>query len=262
MNQYLKKIAESNTRKGVEGVGAVAAGSSAVHHSYKKGLLTGRERLYHGTGTHNVESVLGNGIKPRFKPGPIDMIEKKNPGKSLKSDHLTFMTRDRSQAQNYSITSDVIHDLGVSDLVASQKGDVKAAKKVLESSARHTSKKNLLGKKAPAKDTGVIEGNVPTWNLKERENPEYHQLKNQVAPTFSAQRDIRKTYKDSVFANHGDIPAKYLKESPHYEANSLKEISQYARKAPGRFGKGLALATSGAALIAYGAHKFKSMYGQ
>lgn len=257
-NKYLEKIAKnrelSKKEKAAVGGTAVVGGASLVHKEYHRGNLTGRETLYHGTSPIYKEQILKEGIKPNAKKGIIDIVQDAT-GKDLKSEGLTFMTRNKSDAKTYANQAERIRNntFNAHDVM----GRIK----------------DMYFPSAASKK-GVVTVNAPTWKnseFKKVKNPELKTQFNSVNKDFqyvflskAQKKNLKKqmydTFEKSVFTNKGSVSNKYIKGSSAYAKNSLGEISEFVKHNPKRFAKGLGKATAGVALIAGGSHLLKKTF--
>lgn len=243
-------IAESTRNLAVAGSGGAAiTGVGLAGSAYHRGDLTGRETLYHGSSESNIDRIRKEGLKPNKRGGisGIANLDKHN-------ENLVFTTKNKHEARQYAwqqsgIEAGTIHD--VESLGAERK------KIMMGVPGKYNSNKY------------IAKINLPTWKKEYKPvwNPEVrHQLREadkpfafmHRAPGMSVKehkRQIYKQFQKSVHVNRGEhgIGPEYVKGSPHYTPNSIKEIGEYAKHNKGRFAKGLGKAVGGAAMAVGGA---------
>lgn len=243
-NETEKEASEKKNKNDVSAddkvlAGATATGSGAMlaKHTYDRGNLTGRETLYHNTRKQNVESIKQTGLKGSKALDP-DLAFTPDVLQNISKDKLAnkvYFGRKKSVAEAVGLTARV-HDMN------NNKGNHQ----------RETMK-----------------AKVPTWKMKEVDNPELLGAKNKSefrksfaksqgfnedSPLLNPQAD--KIYKmlgrKGTAVIEGDVAGKYFKGHKGYEKANLKEVGEFIKKNPKRFAKGMGQAVSGAALIGAG----------
>ena len=216
------------------GVGGIAGGGSIIKKTLDRGNLTGRETLYHSTEKGNVDSILRNGLQSSRASDPNNLTNKalRHIDKSEIADKVYF---GKNKAVTDSVARARRHYLGV--------------------------------------DSKTLKANVPSWKFKETANPELLGAKNvkefiekrdKLGGAFRAiQNPVIKRNEDQVLYKvlgpkgtltlQGNVGAEYFKDSKNYKKNSIKEISEFIKKNPKRFAKGVGGALAGAGLISGGA---------
>ena len=247
---------QQKTKGRTIGVASVGAGGIAVHKS--RPLISGRTKLYHGTTSENVKKIMRQGLLPsnvthsRSITGVLgDDIKDKAKG-------LTYATKDKSTARFYQEQA--------KHLAKSVKpGDITPA---FYAKSGLKDKQKMLALRAlnPFSNKGIVKMSVPTWHKdvanRVVENPEtrgsfmkfsaHHWAQNPVEnlQLYHQLKNRGKTFK-------GGVPTKYIKGSKDYQKLGLKEIGQYIKAKPGRFGAGVALGAAGIGAVGYGMHKLR-----
>lgn len=245
----IEKIASDNqesrgkrrsTDKLIGGGLLAGAGARTVSHAYHRGMMTGRETLYHNTALQNVESVLDKGLDPAFAADPNNLtnsvLGKRIPAQDLKG--KVYFGRNKLVADSVGITR---HLCGLSDNVGKS-----------------------------------LRANVPTWRMPAADNPELTGAKS--AKNFHDQieayrRSVGAAPKDkaeeikNLIENHlayqqlgpkgtavieGAVGPEYFTDSKHYKRLGLEELGQYIAKNKGRFARGSALSLAGVAALGVG----------
>lgn len=259
MNRFeiLEKIAEKQGRRhtALDAAG-LGTGAYLTGQAYHRGHLTGRETLYHGTSEANAEKIKQEGIIPRKSPGIIDYVEGEDKGK-LNSDNLTFMEKRRLNAHSYAVQQEAMEGAGGPHVFTRDPKDL--TKRLAKSYVRDTLTRN---------NRNIVRVNAPTWKIDEFNktvNPEWELRKKNLIHKIlpkPMQKMEERDFEKMVFTNKGTVSPKYVKGSPHYEANSLKEIQEFIKTQPRRFiRKGLGrvgLGSAAAGLATYDILKHRS----
>ena len=253
-----KEAKESNKKhvdaddKMIAGAAVGGSGAALAKHTYDRGNITGRETLYHNTRKENVDSIKKNGLKGS---------KALDPNLAFTPDTLKHVSKDKLANKVY---------FGRKKSVAESVG---AAAKIKD-------KEN--GKGDHIRET--MKAKVPTWKMKEVDNPELLGAKNEKEYTnkfIEANRNKLKTeaklsdkdidmlknspesmelgkdvFKDfgrkGTAVIEGDVDGKYFKGHKGYQKATLKEVGEFIKNNPKRFAKGVAQAGAGAALIGAG----------
>ena len=219
--------------------GATITGSGAMlaKHTYDRGNLTGRETLYHNTRKENVNSIKKNGLKGSKALDP-DLAFTPEVLKHIPEDKLAnkvYFGRKKSIAESIGMNAKV-YDY-------------------------------VKGKGKYERET--MKAKVPTWKMKEVDNPELLGAKNKSEfrksfaksqglgennPIFNRQADVAyKTLgRKGTATIEGDVAGKYFKGHKGYERASLKEVGEFIKKNPKRFAKSVGQTIGGAALVGVG----------
>lgn len=267
-----KEAKESNKKhvdaddKMIAGAAVGGSGAALAKHTYDRGNITGRETLYHNTRKENVDSIKKNGLKgsmaidkdKAFTPDLLNHIDKDE------LNNKVYFGRKKSVADGVGSTAQ-IHDM-----------------------------KN--GKGAHSRET--LKAKVPTWKMKEVDNPELLGSKNgrEWAEKF-VENKRNKLKKDGLSSEEidlvmpksnkdnpslimqgnvahkqlgrkgtavieGDVAGKYFKGHKGYQRATLKEVGEFIKNNPKRFAKGVAQAGAGAALIGAGGKIVYDAYKQ
>jgi hypothetical protein len=227
----LYKEAKKDDKKALAGAGLALGGSAVVGKQYHRGHLTGRETLYHRTGIKNVDSILEQGLKGSYASDPNNL------------------------------TNTVLGD--------------KVPKKDLENKVYLARKKwiadNLAGNGLGARKT--LKTKVPTWMMKEVDNPELRGAKSQkefaeklikenphIPPKLVKLQTMiahRLLGRKGTATLEGDVAAKYIKGSKHFERLGLDELKNFIKSNPKRFIKGSGKAALGLGAVGIGANMVK-----
>lgn len=221
----------------IAGAALSGIGVKVLDDVHKKGELSGRVNLYHGTSAKAKKSILKEGLKASH---------------SLDPDNLTNRN---------------LRDLGIKD----------GRKLVYTGKKRSPAYMMALNQKALAgEDPAVVKMSIPYDEYKKMkrvyDNPEFGKLsksdwvkKNSDGNFINDQ--ILKKYYDDFSGNKGtsgtrifeqDIDTKRIKGSKDYVKNSGKEVIDYIKKHPGRFAKGATKTAVGVGTVGAGvyvAHK-------
>jgi hypothetical protein len=236
----------------VGSAGASVTGAGLAQHAYHRGDLTGRETLYHGSSEQSIKDIRQHGLKPNKGGGAsglkgIDLDEKNK--------NLVFATRRKRDAKVYAHQQEAIHLGKVTDSETLKVHQQKA-------------QLGIHGKYGSNKYIAKI--NMPTWKdeYKSGVNPELRKLlkerkKNPFAfmdrPAGMTENQYKKNlvrqFQGTVHVQRGEkgIGTEFIKGSPNYKGNSMKEIGEYITHNKGRFAKGVGKAVGGAALAVGGA---------
>jgi len=239
--------------------GGTIAARSGYKASLKKGLLTGREIAFHGTTEANRRKILQEGIKGKFTAKENTTTNKLAPESAKSSRGVSFLTRNRSDAVVYGQKAEMFQNQGAQSLADLNEKIMKDPK---------------LAKKITNMDS-VVQANIPTWKHKVVSNPELRGLSKQdwikdrikaeevlkkrklsyiERPLF--EREYSKVHRglsEGTIPIKGDVSPRYIKGSKHYKPNSLREVSRFIRKKPGRFLRGVSKPAIGLAAIGAGA---------
>lgn len=239
---FEKRAKKKDPDRKLKGGLAAGAGAAALYHS--KPLLTGRTDLYHGTTKANAEKIRKEGLKPGGR-GISEILE---PG--LRAKDNVYMTRNPTNARTFAAQAELLknHKGHVHDFAADPLRDDKLINGTI------SGKGEVVNASMPLWRKDISEKMVPNPELRGAKNwREFH--KSFGGPTGKSPLSSWAAYqnlKDKSFK--GGIGPEFIKGSPHYKKPGLREIMQYAKAKPGRFGAGAALAGAGAAGVGYGLH--------
>lgn len=253
-NRYLEKIAAatkpltSNQENGTLGVAAggalVAGGVSVAREQFHRGHLTGRETLFHGSSAAKIEKIKDQGIRPNQSGGISGMLNL-----TEKNKNLSFADHRKSSAREYGLQQTAIE-----------------SGKFNPSNTGERVKLHLKALNPLSNNDKVVQVNLPTWRAEHKGawNPEVrHMLRSRAHRMEAAimglsEKERRKmvytTLQKSVHVQRGPsgIRPEFIKESPHYRANSLGEVKDFVKHNPKRFLKGVSKLTAGAGAAAGG----------
>lgn len=217
-----KKDKAKNATKTAAGVGLGIAGSKLIKDSNKEGELTGRITLYHSIGRKHVKEALEKGIEGKHGLTSKDSLTPED-----------VKTRDGRPL-------------------------VYAAKtKELADQTSHSRKVS----KNP-RNSKTLEISIPHEELEKNrvyENPETLNTKSHEEYKKKGGKMTKRSYNklsanpdsETVIVN-GSIKPEHIKGSSKYKKNSIKEVSEYVKRNPKRFGKGTAKLVGGTAIAAGG----------
>ena len=244
-----KKVTEqSRADKILGGTALSSLGISGLKTTLDRGHITGRETMYHGTATKNVSSILESGL-------------------------------DASRASDpNNLTNTILKDL-----------DSDAVKNKVYFSRRKTIAKSVNARASsvftgtPDADRAMLKASVPSWKLKEVDNPELKGAKN--SKEFGKILRSRMGFNDGVTYDaspkpikavvdkfnydlyskkntatfEGSIGPEVFKDSKHYSKLTASEVKDYIKNNPKRFViKGLAPAALFASVTGIGASNLYS----
>jgi hypothetical protein len=255
-NKYLEKIAEISGRDKAEGL-AAAGGVGLASNAIRRGDVTGRQTLYHGTTDHRARRIKLEGLIPSKRVADTKMSENLN-GAKLNSEEMTFMTRRRGAAGGYSETANNVRQHGP-----------KAWAEHLRSNPNRWIESDAIGfrKSFNPLHKGIVTINAPTWDKRHFNkvvNPEWEHIEktqwNSVRRSLFPQSYAlaKSVYETDVFTNKGRVSPEFIKGSPHYVRNSVGEVKDFIKHDPRRFAKGvgkLGLGAAIAGLAGYDIHR-------
>lgn len=244
-----KKKEETADNKILAGTGVAASGAALAKHTYDRGNLTGRETLYHNTRAEHVGSIKKNGLKGQYA------LDK---DKAFTPDLLNHIDEKKLGNKVY---------FGRNKTVAESVGS-----KVIQEKGPHS--------------RATLKAKVPTWKMKEVDNPELLGAKNgrefmdkliaekkkngakNLADLQLAMADEMPQVKKMLYTQgnmayktlgrkgtaviEGDVAGKYFKGHKGYQKATMKEVGEFIKKNPKRFAKGVSQAVGGAALVGVG----------
>jgi outer membrane lipoprotein SlyB len=225
----------------LKGTAAAGAGAGALYKSAPH--ITGRDRLYHGTHSKNMESILKDGIKAKFtgqEGSNTATMKGARPEAFKRSLDKTFAAKSYGSAKGFAAQTEA--------------GGVE---KALQNPV-----KMLKGLNPFKKNVAKIR--TPTWKMDTTVNPEvgnatFKEWRKEVdphgmKPDFNL-KSAYKRLKDGTETFIGDIDPKYIKGSDKYQGAGLNEIKEFAKANPKRFAGGLALGGAGLAGLGYAGKK-------
>lgn len=251
----------------VMGIGGIAGGAYLANKNIDK--VTGRERIYHGTGKESAKNILQEGLQGS-RAGEGVSSRRINleglVGEGIKD--KVYVAKDKNFAQSFAIQAG-LENQGIEGGNPAELG----------ASSRSASDKIRIFRNAQ-KDGKVLKGNIPyeelqNGTIKTTANPELLGLDKSdfVAKKMSEMNPLDKLMHpnlDKVIGRsydalgkdthviEGGLGSKYFKGGEGYSRLNVKDVGRYAKKFPGRFGKGVALTTSGAGLAGGGAYALGS----
>lgn len=227
-----------NSTETMVGAGSTVGGAALMSSAYRRGDLTGRETMWHSTPAKNSKNIKDKGI----------LKTKANEGGTL--------------------TRRVVNDVDPKKL--DNKVYMARKKNIASGVGNHY---RIAGDRVD-----VLKARVPTWKLKEVDNPElggakttkaFKRVMKDRSPLFKTLDEVPVVGKplSSLLARRGfkglgrkgtgtfenDIKPEWIKQSPKYKRETLSEIGEFISKNPKRFAKGVAKGLGGAALVGAGA---------
>lgn len=252
----------------VAGIGGIAGGAYLVNKNIDK--ATGRERIYHGTGKENAKSILQEGLRGSRAGEGVSSRRVNLEG--LVGDEIknkVYVAKKKNVAQSFALQAG-LDGRGVAGgnpeelLMDLDKGGLEKAK-------------TFLG---AHKDGKVLKGVIPyeelqNGTIKTTANPELLGLgkKDFVAEKMKSIDPVQKLLNPNIdkmiaagydslgkdtHVIEGGLDSKYFKGGEGYSRLNVKDVGRYAKKFPGRFGKGVALTAGGAGLAGGGAYALGS----
>lgn len=243
-----EKKEENRDAKVLAGTAMTGSGAALAKHTYDRGNLTGRETLYHNTKSEHVDSIKKNGLKGQYA------LDK---DKAFTPDLLNHIDEKQLDNKVY---------LARKKQVAESVGQ-----KVRQEQGPHMRE--------------TLKAKVPTWKMKEVDNPELLGAKNGeqfinrllskkkkgMNPIEAMQVDMVQNHPEAKKALkqqgnvafrdlgrkgtaviEGDVSSKYIKGHKGYQRASMKEIGSFIKNNPKRFAKGVGQAGAGAVLVGAG----------
>jgi hypothetical protein len=254
-----KERTDEEKRKDMLGGAAVVGGGATAKHMYDRGHLTGRESLYHNTDKKNVNSILNKGLDASHSTDPNNITNtvlgeipmKDKAGK-------VYMGRKKKVADGVGLGAaqrEVLKEkphLAMDPLGAT----MEAAKKSKET--RQT-----------------LKAKVPTWKMKEVDNPELKGSKNwkdfrkvldekskndinwNIAPDFAKDMTAKQSFnhlgRKGTATLEGNVGSEFFKGSKNFKKLDMSELKDYVGHNKSRFAKGVAGAAAGVGIAALGA---------
>jgi len=197
------------------GTGAVGAGVVATK-PYSKGMLTGRETLFHGTRKVNVASIRRRGLRASqaARKGSLTQNVMSHSANNKHFKGLTYADKFRSGAQDVNRSRAFQYQRlgGIGSL-----------------------QQKILKLRIPSDKINRVPN--PEIKYGNWENMTPKELK-QMASQFGEKQ---------VVTMKGSVSPRYIVGSKYYQRVTPREILKYARKRPGKFASGVALTAGGAA---------------
>lgn len=183
---------------------------------YQEGLIDGRVKLFHGT--NKADKIFKEGLLGAFAldPGNITNKYNKNWGIGEKR-HLIYLSKNKFMP--YLINRKREDKFGI-------KGN-----NVLELNIPFDEYKKLKLTDNPETRGRTLESHIKDFIVK---NPNIDKKK---SDTFIS-KVLPSLYNDTVVVE-GDISPEFIKYSPKYKKQTLKELISYIKNNPRRFGSGL-----------------------
>lgn len=235
--------ADKPIKMGERAVGGLAGygGLKLIDDSYRKGEITGKVHMYHGTTKDAKKSILKEGIKGSKALDPNNLTNKKL-GEIGKKDGrpLVYLGKKRYPSfimalENYS------HNKKPAMVnVSIPYNDIKKLKRVYDNPEF-----NKYNTKTEKEFIKFLEDQYKYSNKSKKSIEKYAK---KYWDRFSGAEGTSGT---AIF--EGDIDTKYIKGSKDYQKNSIKEVAKYAKEHPKRFMKGLGKTALGGTLLAGGA---------
>jgi hypothetical protein len=255
-----KERTDEEKRKDMIGGAAVVGGGATAKHMYDRGHLTGRESLYHNTDKKNVDSILNKGLDASHSTDPNNITNtvlgeipmKDKAGK-------VYMGRKKGVADGVGLGA-TYRQIAKDD----------------PSGAMFNPQGTMLKARQKAKETRqTMKAKVPTWKMKEADNPELKGSKNwkdfrkildekskndinwKAAPDFAkditAKQSFNQLGRKGTATLEGNVGSEFFKDSKNFKKLDMSELKDYVGHNKSRFAKGVAGAAAGVGLAAIGA---------
>ena len=241
-----KKDKLINTSKNIAGLGGIAVGGKILDDVYKKGELSGRIKLYHGTKKEAAEKIKEEGLKT------IHALDKDNitsiVGDEAKEKQLVYLAKKRRIAAGHALPHMMAGDKPGLIRVSIPYEEYKKMEKVANPEF----------------------GGAKNWQeyakmIKEGTAPNSLDNLHAVEPDSAISKFAKKKW-DSLSGTEGtsgsvnfkqDIGPEKIKGSKKFEKLSAKELKNYIKNSPKRFLKGVGKTTVGVGATAGGILKKK-----
>lgn len=262
---------DHSVAKAALGGTAIASGLGVIREQFQRGNLTGRETLYHGTSPERAKNILEHGLLPNKGTGPVDIagMARNQLGVRPRGDNflkntqgLVYTAKHPGLAGMYPDYIKAIDGKSpemAASAAASPRVHAARSNRSLKESFRHSIGLNPSGE-------DIVKINAPTWmkdkfhpvrdpemlglgKVWQSQNPDVK--KNSLSGKIS-RNILLKLHRDKTFVNKGSIGTEYMPGSKNYKGNSVGEILSYIKNNPGRFTKGVGVATLGTGAIAAG----------
>ena len=248
--------------------GNIAAGTTLLGAGTYAGLkaapiIGGRTKLYHGTTPEAAALIQQEGLIPN-KGGISAILPMEGASKAV------YLTGSKPEARQYAAQADAIAPVLAQGLSGESIFGMKHSPlvKALAEAQDNSKWKQLVRRKNPFANRGVVTANVPLWEKeiagKLVQNPEtamgFDKWVNQprgldfnwMMMGNAEKRQLFDRVND-VVVHAGVLPANYIK-GKNYKRVGLGEIIRHAKAKPGKAALGAGLGLGGLGLGALGAH--------
>jgi uncharacterized protein YycO len=245
-------------------IGAAAVGGGALAAAKAKPLVTGRTRLYHGTSAEQAAQIRKTGLRSAAQVGVRGVTDVLPPEIRDPSRELAFTTPSKGTARTYQTQAERLKNVF--------KG--KPNPEAIQSSmmAMKMDPTVYMDIMNPLNNKGIVTMDVPMWrkDVASRvvDNPEARggldNFRKATRQGFDFRPELVKDMESKAMYDSltkdtkvfkGGVDTEFIRGAKNFKGVSLREIGQYAKARPGRFGAGLALGAAGVGAAAYGAHK-------
>ncbi|MDF2841688.1 MAG: hypothetical protein K0R00_114 [Herbinix sp.] len=240
---------EDNDNENAVAAATAITGAAVTKHQLDRGNLTGREKMYHNTHRNNVDSILERGL---------------DASKALDEDNITSQVRLSKEQQANKVY------FGRKKMVADSVGNVYAQREAMKTNPAGWVFSDPIEQakkiQEEAKKRKTLKASVPSWKLKEVDNPElrgtrdFSEYLSEVRKLDPNADNIKSLYRmnynnigrknTAVF--EGSVGPEVFKDSKNYKKLGGKEILDYIKNNPKRFGKGMGLSLLGIGGVAAG----------
>lgn len=215
------------------GTAGLIGGTLGLSHVNNKGYIDGRRKLYHNTNNENVNSILQEGLK-KSKANDPNNLTRRLFGNDESFNDLVYLSKNKTLADSVGTRRKQME----SQKSPFQIPDIQAAKRLAKEQT--TTLKASIPYEEYKKMRQVK--NPELRGLSERDFIEKHissglNTSDKVNNFFAARGLTSK----GTFVSPDDFDAKHFKKSKQYTKNSLGQVSDYIKKNPKRFAKGLGL---------------------
>jgi hypothetical protein len=237
----------------------VIGGSSITKKIYDRGHLTGRETLYHNTNKKNIKGILDTGLDANRALDPNNLTHQ-----GIKGITDDVLKNKVYFARNKTTANSVGQAAALYDLLAEGKDyTFDPIQQVVDMAKRSKETRQTLKAK------------VPTWTMKELDNPELGGTKdwreflnvlnkrNESNINWDFASDAQKEQvakqqfkmlgRKGTATLEGNVGPEYFKNSDKFKRLTIDEFKKYIKANPRRFLKGTAGAVGGLTLAGLGA---------
>jgi hypothetical protein len=230
------------------GIASGIGGATMLDKANNEGALTGRVHLYHNAKSDAVKSILEQGLDGKKTLDPNSYTNNCLNGAATKDGRaLVYTSKSKWGADNIGrcryLNGD---DYNKGKTLKIKMGYDDYLKRRVKDNPELKGKNTKAAYKKYYRDYIKACGYEPNIAHDVQSNYLYNQL--------NAKDDGKcRIFKDKV-------DRKWIKNSKHYQKNSLKEWASYVKKHPGHFAKGAAKAAAGTALLGGSAYALTKAY--
>lgn len=261
---------KQETKRVILGGGVVGAGIT-VTKPYSKGMLTGRETLFHGTRKANVASIRRRGLRASQAAREGSLTQNVMP-QAANNKHfkgLVYASKSRSgavAANMQRFVQRVLHGKSVvpGKIKIGLAYDKKKTPQIRNSKlARiwYRTRRLMRRTVVSARDVGpqqILKLKIPIDKMKIVDNPELKHGNLNFVPKFQRKQAERQLGSRGTAVMKGSVSPRYIVGSKYYQRTTPKEVLKHIRKRPGKFALGAAITVgSGVGALALGKATWK-----